>query len=141
MAGWVPYSKWKEAATLSLTNNKSKPLELSKKGKEAPQPSERADQTPHDPTGSRVSVYPAFEKLFRFIPSLERAKNYQTYADDLLAKGFPEVSRHIANEAVNGRLRDAVPYYCGHGFSQWTERWFVETVEVQLRFSRCYRID
>jgi hypothetical protein len=89
-----------------------------------------------------VSVHPAFEKLFRFIPSLERApKNYQTYADDLLAKGFPEVSRHIANEAVNGRLRDAVPYYCVHGFSQWAKRWFVETVEVQLRFSRSYWID
>ena len=86
----------------------------------APQPIERAHQTPHDPTGSRVGVHPAFEKLFRFIPSLEQAKNYRTYADDLLAKGFPEVSRHIANEAVNGRLRDPVPYYCVHGFSQWT---------------------
>ena len=58
-----------------------------------------------------MSGYPAFEKLFRFIPSLEWAKNYQTYADDLLAKGFPEISRHIANEAVNGRLRDTMPYY------------------------------
>jgi len=141
MAGWVPYSKWKEAATLSLTNNKSKPLELSKKGQRSPTAYRAGGSNAARSQGSRVSVYPAFEKLFRFIPSLELAKNYQTYADDLLAKGFPEVSRHIANEAVNGRLRDAVPYYCVHGFSQWTERWFVETVEVQLRFSRCYRID
>ena len=92
----------------------------------------------HGFPGGRPS---SLRKIFRFIPSLEQAKNYRTYADDLLAKGFPEVSRHIANEAVNGRLRDAVPYYCVHGFSQWTERWFVETVEVQLRFSRCYWID
>jgi hypothetical protein len=54
-----------------------------------------------------------------------------------LAKGSPEVSRHIANEAVNGHLRDAVPDDCVHGFSQWAERWFVDTLEVQLCFSRC----
>jgi hypothetical protein len=66
--GWVPYSKWKKAATLSSTNNKSKPLELSKKGQRSPTPIERADQTPHDSSVSRLSVYPAFEKLFRFIP-------------------------------------------------------------------------
>jgi hypothetical protein len=54
-----------------------------------------------------------------------------------LAKGFPEVSRHIANEAVNGHLRDAVPDHCVHGFSQRAEWWFVDTLEVQLCFSRC----
>ena len=42
---------------------------------------------------------------------------------------------------MNGHLRDAVPDHCVHGFSQRAERWFVETVEVQLRFSRCYWID
>jgi hypothetical protein len=54
-----------------------------------------------------------------------------------LAKGFPEVLRHIANEAVNRRFRDAVSDYCVHGFSQQAERWFVETFEVQLCFSPC----
>ena len=30
-----------------------------------------------------------------------------SYGSVRLAKGFPEVFRHIANEAVNGQLRDA----------------------------------
>jgi hypothetical protein len=56
---------------------------------------ERADQTPYDPTGSRVSGYPAFEKLFRFILSLERAKNYQTHADDLGRDGNDNILRSL----------------------------------------------
>ena len=79
------------------------------------------------------------DRLEKQPTDLRRRHHYMR--DGALAKGSPEVSGHIANEAVNGRLRDAVPYDCVHGFSQWTERWFVQTVEVQLRFSRCYWID
>jgi hypothetical protein len=42
--------------------------------------------------GSRVSVYPAFEKLF-----LERAKNYQTYADDLRHDGNDNILHSLLN--------------------------------------------
>jgi hypothetical protein len=65
-------------------------------------------------------------------PSRESLPHARRY--DRLSKGLPEISRHVAHEAMHRHLCDAVADDRIHGSSHGTQRWFVNAGEIQLRF-------
>jgi hypothetical protein len=49
---------------------------------------------------------------------------------DYLSQSVPEVSCHVANEAMNRHFRDAMADDRVHGSSDGAERWFVNAGEI-----------
>ncbi len=92
MAGWVPYSKWKEAATLSLTNNKSKPLELSKKGQRSP--------TAYRAGGSNAARSHGFpgERLSSF------RKTLPLHPEPRTGQKLPDLCRRSSSQGFSGGI-------------------------------------
>src|ERR1017187_1945432 len=60
--------------------------------------------------------------------------------NQLSSQGLPEVSCDVTDEAMHRYLCDAMACDRVHGFPHGTERWFVNSREIELGFSRGQRV-